>query len=184
MAALNPLSLGIGAGLSLAGMAWSAIKGGQANRANEQLVADQEQENESWYNNRRDYMDTVQGKSSVEMVRQAYEDRAKSDASTAAITGATGEAEIAQKTEANRSYNDAIRQIAGQGAQYTERNEGIYRQGLRDVYNKKMNINSAKAENAANLGQNVGSLFGTAATAGMFEQGMINKTPKPPKPKK
>jgi hypothetical protein len=168
--ALGPWGAVAGAGLSLAGQAWAAIKGGKANKANERMVNKQEQENESWYNNRRNYLDTTEGKSVTEQVRKAYEDRSKSDASTAAITGATPETEIAQKTEANQSYNDAIRQVASQGQQYTQQNEGMYRQGLSDVYNAKFNINQNKAANAAALGQNVGNMFGTAATAGLFDK--------------
>jgi len=167
---MDPISLGIGGAVSLAGMAYSAIKGGQANRANEALIGKQEEDNEAWYNNRRDYMDTVAGKSAIEQVREAYEDRAKRDANTAVATGASGEQEIAQKTEANKSYNDAIRQIAGQGQQYAQQNEGIYRNSLQNIYNEKMGMNNQKAQNAANLSSNLGNMFGSVAMAGMFDK--------------
>ena len=167
---LNPLSLGIGGALSLAGMAYSAIKGGQANKANEALLSKQQEENEAWYNTNRDYMNTVQGKSAVEQAREAYEDRAKRDAQAAVVTGATGETEIAQKTAQNQAYNDVIRQIAAQGSQYTQQNEGIYRQTLSNIVNQKMALNQQKAQNAAALGQNAGNLMGTAAYAGIFNK--------------
>lgn len=167
---IDPISLGVGGALSLAGMAYSAIKGGKANKANEALISKQEQENEAWYNNNRDYMNTVQGKSAVEQVREAYEDRAKRDAQSAVVTGATAETEIAQKTAQNEAYNDALRQIASQGAQYAQQNEGIYRQSLQNLVGQKMAINQQKAQNAANMGQNIGNLMGTAAYAGLFNK--------------
>lgn len=167
---LNILTAGIGGALSLAGMAYSAIKGAKANKANEALIREQEADNEAWYNNRRDYFDTVQGKSAIEQVREAYEDRAKRDANTAVVTGATGESEIAQKTAQNEAYNDAIQQIAAQGSQYAQQNEGIYRNSMQNIYNMKMQMNQQKAQNAAALGQNVGNLMGTAAYAGIFNK--------------
>lgn len=175
---MDPLSLGIGGALSLAGMAYSAIKGGQANRAQEKLLRKQEEENESWYNNRRNYMDTAEGKSAIEQVREAYEDRAKRDAQSAVVTGATGEAEIANKTEANRAYNDALRQIAAQGSTYARQNEGIYRQNLSSLANSRMQLNQQKAQNAGNLAQNAGNLLGTVAYSGVFGSSTGNTGPK------
>ena len=52
---MDPISLGIGGVLSLAGMAYSAIKGGQAMKANDRLLNQQEAENKAWYNNNRNY---------------------------------------------------------------------------------------------------------------------------------
>ena len=167
---IDPISLGIGGGLSLAGMAYSAIKGGQANRANEALIDKQEADNEAWYNNNRNYFDTVQGKTAIEQVRKAYEDRAKRDANTAVVTGATAESEIAAKEAQNKGYNDAIQQIASMGGEYTARNEGIYRQGLADIARQRMGQNTMQMQNAANVAGNMGNLFGSAAYSGLFDR--------------
>lgn len=163
--------MGIGGALSLGGMVYSAIKGGQAAKANEQLLDQQQADNEAFRNNNRNYFDTVQGKSALEQVRQAYEDRQKKDATTAVVTGATPEAEIAMKDSQNRGYTDAVRQLAAQGGEYAARNEGIYRQTLSNIYQQRMGNNQMKMQNAANVGANMGNLFGMGAEAGLFDKG-------------
>jgi hypothetical protein len=168
---LNPMTLGIGGALSLGGMVYSAIKGGQAAKANERLIDQQDEQNEAFYNNSRNYFDTVQGKSALEQVRQAYEDRSKRDANTAVVTGATAETEIAQKDAANKGYSDVMRQLASQGGEYAMRNEGIYRQNLSNIYAMRMGVNGQQAQSAANLSGNMMNLFGAAAEGGLFEAG-------------
>lgn len=172
---MDPISVGIGGALSLGGMVYGAIKGGQAARANEKILTDAKQENESWFNNNRNYFDTVQGKSALEQVRQAYEERAKRNANTAVITGASAEQEVALQGAQSDAYNNAMRQLAGQGSEYASRNEMVYRQNLNNLMNKEMAINDQKAENAANLATNAGNLFGSAAMSGMFEKGAFAK---------
>lgn len=167
---LNPLTTGIGGALSLAGSIYAAVKGGKANRENEAIVKEQQEELEAWKNNNSNYLDTVEGKSMVEQAREAYDSRSKQDASTAVITGATPEAELAAKEASNKGFNDLYRNIASQGSQYARQNEGIYRQSLSNIYAQRMNINSQKAQNAANLGNNAGNMFGTAAYAGLFDK--------------
>ena len=154
-----------GGALSLAGMAYAAIKGGQANRRNTRLLNEYDAGNEAWYNNNRNYFDTVQGKSALEQVREAYEERAKRDANTAVVTGATPEAEIAMKAEANKGYNQSIRQLAQMGGDYSARNEGIYRAGLRDILQQRIGQNNLVAQSAANLSANVAGLYEDAASA-------------------
>jgi len=165
---MDPLSLAIGGGMSLAGSAYAAIKGGQAMKANDRLLDNQEAENKAWYNNNRNYFDTVQGKSAIEQVREAIEARRKNDATTAVITGATPEAEIAMKDSQNKGYADTIRQLATQGSEYATRNEGIYRNTLSNIYSQRMSNNMAKAQNAANVAGNMGNMFSSMATAGAF----------------
>lgn len=167
---MDPISLGIGGVLSLAGMAYSAIKGGQAMKANDRLLNQQEAENKAWYNNNRNYFDSVQGKSALEQVRDSMEARRKTDAGNAVIMGATPEAEIAMKDSQSKGYADAIRQVATQGSEYAARNEGIYRNTLNNIYAQKMGNNMMKAQNAANVAGNMGNMFGSAAKAGLFDK--------------
>lgn len=164
------MTLGIGGALSLGGMVYSAIKGGQAAKANENLLNQQEEQNEAFYNNSRNYFDTVQGKSALEQVRQAYEDRAKRDTNTAVVTGATAESEIAAKESQNKGYNDVMRQLASQGGEYAMRSEGIYRQNLNNLVAQRMGMNNMKQESASNVAGNMGNLFQVGAMSGIFDK--------------
>lgn len=167
---MDPMSLGIGGAVSLAGMAYSAIKGGQAMKRNNALLDKQEAENEAWMNNNRNYFDSVQGKSALEQLRESYDQRRQQDANTATITGATPEAEIAMKEAQNKGYSDAVRQIATQGSEYTARNEGIYRNQMNNIYNQRIGQNNQMAASAANVSSNIGGMFGDMATAGLFDK--------------
>lgn len=168
--AFDPISLGIGGALSLGGMVYSAIKGGQANKANTALLDKQQEENEAFRDNNRNYFDTVQGKSALEQVREAYESRAKTDRNTAVVTGATPEAEIAAKEAQNKGYNAAVNQLAGMGGEHAARTEGMYRQTLSQIYQNRMNQNANQAESASNVSGNMGNLLMAGATAGLFDK--------------
>jgi hypothetical protein len=167
---LDPVSLGIGGALSLGGMVYSAIKGGQANKNNQSLLNQQQADNEEFRNNNRNYFDSVGGKSALEQVREAYEARTKTDRNTAVITGGTAEAEIAAKEAANKGYNAAINQLAGQGSEYSMRNEGMYRNTLAHIFQNRMNQNNQTAESASNVSGNMGNLLQAGATAGLFDK--------------
>jgi hypothetical protein len=167
---LDPMSLGIGGALSLGGMVYSAIKGGQAAKANERLLDQQTEDNEAFRNNNQNYFDTVQGKSALEQVREAYEQRSKIDANTAVVTGASAETEIAAKGAQNQGYNSAMRQLAAQGGEYSQRNEMMYRNSLNNIYAQRMGINNMKAESAANVADGMMNMFGGAAEAGLFDK--------------
>lgn len=167
---LNPISLGIGGALSLAGLAYSAIKGGQANKANERLVNQQQEELESWRNNNQNYLDTVQGQSQMKAQKEAMDQRVRSDEQKAVVTGATDEAQLAARDSANRANAQATEALAVQGANYAQNVDARYRQGLAGIYQQRMGINQQKAANAQALGSNVGNLFGASAYAGLFEK--------------
>lgn len=172
---LNPVSLGIGGALSLAGLAYSAIKGGKANKANEALVNEQAEELEAWRNNNQNYLDTVQGQAQVKAQKEAMDQRVRSDEQKAVITGATDEAQLAARDSANRANAATTEALAVQGNQYAQNVDAQYRQGLASIYQQRMGINSQKAANAQALGSNVGNLFGTSAYAGLFERGAFKK---------
>lgn len=168
---LNPVSLGIGGALSLAGLAYSAIKGGQANKANEALVNQQSEELEAWRNNNQNYLDTVQGQAQVKAQKEAMDQRVRSDEQKAVITGATDEAQLAARDSANRANAQTTEALAVQGNQYAQNVDAQYRTGVADIYRQRMGINQQKAANAQALGSNVGNLFGTSAYAGLFQRG-------------
>lgn len=164
---ISPLQIGAGV-LGVGSTIFSAIKGGQANRENEQLLAEQQEKNEAFFNNRENFMDTNMASSVLERARKQYEDRAKISDSNAAVTGATGEQVIAEKTKLNEGYNDVVRNLAEVGTRYTQNNEWQYQNNLNRLLSTKMQLNQQKANNAANAASNAGNLFTSAALLGGF----------------
>ena len=159
---LSALQIGAGA-LGVGSTIFSAIKGGQANQENEQLLAEQQEKNEAFYNNRQNFMETNMASSVLERARKDYENRSKISDSKAAVTGASAEQQVAEKTKMNEGYNDVVRNLAEVGTRYTQNNEWQYQNNLNRLLSTKMQLNQQKANNAANAASNAGNLFTSAA---------------------
>jgi len=83
---MGPITAGLGVA-SLAGQIFGAIKGGQANRANQDLLNKQREDNEKFYNMNvnRDFLETNAAKGMFEQLRKQFRDRNK-EAATRRIT--------------------------------------------------------------------------------------------------
>ena len=161
---MDPLTIGLGVA-SLGGQLFGAIKGGQANNANEALLKQREEESNALFKSRinRDFLQTNAAKGVLEKIRKQYENADKGIAGRAAITGASDEAVVAQKTANNENLNDATSNIAQGATAYQDNAENQFEQSKNAMLSAKMGVNSAKAANAANLASNAGNLLGTAA---------------------
>lgn len=155
-----------GAGVSLAGKAFSAYKGGQANKANQKILDSQLAENQAEYDNegKKSFLETNAAKDITKQMNEGLEDSQKANASRAAITGASDEAKVAANTGANKTFVDGISRLAANATQYQNQQKAIYRQGKSALLNAQMGINNQKAQSAANLGDNAGDLASTVAT--------------------
>jgi len=167
---MDPITAGLGVA-SLAGQIFGAIKGGQANRANQDLLNKQREDNEKFYNMNvnRDFLETNAAKGMFEQLRKQFRDRNKVVENTAAVTGGTAEAEIAAKSSNQENYNDAVNSIAQNATGYQQGQEAIYRGQENAIDNRQMDINTQKAQNAANVFSNAGQLMGAASTLPGFE---------------
>lgn len=159
---MDPVTLGLGA-VSLGSQIFSAIKGGQANKANEELLRQQQEQNEAFYNNNQNFFDTNMAKSVLEKARERYQDNTKTSESKAEVTGASAEQQVAEKTANQKGYNDVVKNLASTGTRYTMDNERSYRNNLNRLMATKMQLNQQKADSASNAASNAGELFGSAA---------------------
>lgn len=162
------MSSGLGIGLGALGFGTSiygAIKGAQANEDIENLINKQSAENEAYFSSRinRDYLDTNAAKGIVEHLRKRYQDQVRTIDSKGETTGATAESTIAAKSKANEDYNQGINRVAQKATDYQFANERDYRYSLSDEYNKRIGLESNKANNALNLAGAGANLMGTAA---------------------
>jgi len=160
---------------SLAGNIFGAVKGAQANKANQNLLNKEREENEAFYNNRvnQDFLETNAAKGIFEKLRKNLKDANKQAENTKEVTGGTAESEIASKSANQENYNDAVNNLAQNATSYQTRQEGIYRGEKSRLNNEERRLNENKAQNAANLAGNAGNLMGTAASM----EGFNNVTP-------
>lgn len=161
---ISPASGVVGIGASI----FSAIKSAQAVKRNKQLLDKQEEKQEALYNLNQNFMDTNVAKNIIEQARKSYLRNKQISDSSAAITGASAEQQIATETASNEGLNQAIGNLAGMGTQYEMQNQARYDNNLQRMLAQRMAMNDQQAESAANLASNASDLFGSSALLKAF----------------
>lgn len=152
----------IGAGLGLA----SSIAGGVANRKarrkQEQMIAQQQKENQAWYD--RTYnADPTKRADTVRLLTQMQEqikNRNKSAKGRQAVMGGTEDSTTAVKEANNKTLADTTSQIVAANDARKDNIEQQYMNRKNQLQNQQMGIEAEKAADTANA---VAGVAGTAA---------------------
>lgn len=152
----------IGAGLGLA----SSIAGGVANRKarrkQEQMIAQQQRENQAWYD--RTYnADPTKRADTVRLLTQMQEqikNRNKAAKGRQAVMGGTEDSTTAVKEANNKTLADTTSQIVAANESRKDSIEQQYRERKNQLQNQQMGIEAEKAADTANA---VADVAGTAA---------------------
>ena len=152
----------IGAGLGLA----SSIAGGVANRKarrkQEQMIAQQQKENQAWYD--RTYnADPTKRADTVRLLTQMQEqikNRNKAAKGRQAVMGGTDDSTTAVKEANNKTLADTTSQIVAANDARKDNIEQQYMNRKNQLQNQQMGIEAEKAADTANA---VAGVAGTAA---------------------
>lgn len=152
----------IGAGLGLA----SSIAGGVANRKarrkQEQMIAQQQKENQAWYD--RTYnADPTKRADTVRLLTQMQEqikNRNKAAKGRQAVMGGTEDSTTAVKEANNKTLADTTSQIVAANESRKDNIEQQYRERKNQLQNQQMGLEAEKAADTANA---VAGVAGTAA---------------------
>jgi hypothetical protein len=152
----------IGAGLGLA----SSIAGGVANRKarrkQEQMIAQQQKENQAWYD--RTYnADPTKRADTVRLLTQMQEqikNRNKAAKGRQAVMGGTEDSTTAVKEANNKVLADTTSQIVAANDARKDNIEQQYRERKNRLQNQQMGLEAEKAADTANA---VAGVAGTAA---------------------
>lgn len=152
----------IGAGLGLA----SSIAGGVANRKarrkQEQMIAQQQKENQAWYD--RTYnADPTKRADTVRLLTQMQEqikNRNKAAKGRQAVMGGTEDSTTAVKEANNKTLADTTSQIVAANDARKDSIEQQYRERKNQLQNQQMGMEAEKAADTANA---VAGVAGTAA---------------------
>lgn len=152
----------IGAGLGLA----SSIAGGIANRnarkKQEQMIAQQQRENQAWYD--RTYnADPTKRADTVRLLTQMQEqikNRNKAAKGRQAVMGGTDDSTTAVKEANNKTLADTTSQIVAANDARKDNIEQQYMNRKNQLQNQQMSIDAEKAADTANA---VAGVAGTAA---------------------
>lgn len=160
-----------GAGIGAIGSIYGAIKAGKERKKLNRFIGQQETENEAKYNRDYygDYLQRADSQAVMKQMRDTLRDKNKQDQSTAAITGATPEAQLAQMESTNKAVGNTMSQLGAMGAQFKDRVDDRY-MARKDVLNNMRygNMNSSAQSGEALMsnslglaGQSVSGLFKT-----------------------
>lgn len=152
----------IGAGLGLASSIAGGIANRKARRKQEQMIAQQQRENQAWYD--RTYnADPTKRADTVRLLTQMQEqikNRNKAAKGRQAVMGGTEDSTTAVKEANNKVLADTTSQIVAANDARKDNIEQQYINSKNQLQNQQMSIDAEKAADTANA---VAGVAGTAA---------------------
>ena len=163
-------------GLGLLGGLFGGIKAGKQRKKAQRALNEEKTYNENLFN-KEYYSDPLERSDSAALLRNLREglkERSKSSAATAAITGATPEAVLADKEAGNKTISDTMSNLGAMNAQYKDNVMNRYLNQRQNLYNQQQQINGQNAQSWTNFMQN--GLGAAINSAGSIGQTLLNKT--------
>ena len=152
----------IGAGLGLASSIAGGISNRKARRKQEQMIAQQQRENQAWYD--RTYnADPTKRADTVRLLTQMQEqikNRNKAAKGRQAVMGGTDDSTTAVKEANNKTLADTTSQVVAANDARKDNIEQQYRERKNQLNNQQMGIEAEKAADTANV---VAGIAGSAA---------------------
>lgn len=152
----------IGAGLGLASSIAGGIANRKARRKQEQMLAQQQRENQAWYD-RRYNEDPTKRADTVRLLTQMQEqikNRNRAAKGRQAVMGGTEDSTTAVKEANNKTLADTTSQIVAANEARKDAIEQRYQQNKRSIQGQQMQMEAEKSADTANA---VAGVAGTAA---------------------
>ena len=164
----------IGAGLGVASSIFGGISARKARRKQERMLAQQEKENQAWYD-RKYNEDPTKRADTVRLLTQMQEqikNRNKAAKGRQAVMGGTEDSTTAVKEANNKTLADTTSQIVAANEARKDDIESQYQARKNAIQNKRMGLEAEKAADTANVAAGVA---GTAANiAATIDGGLVN----------
>lgn len=152
----------IGAGLGLASSIAGGIANRKARRKQEQMLAQQQRENQAWYD-RRYNEDPTKRADTVRLLTQMQEqikNRNRAAKGRQAVMGGTEDSTTAVKEANNKTLADTTSQIVAANEARKDAIEQQYQRNKRSIQGQQMQMEAEKSADTANA---VAGVAGTAA---------------------
>ena len=152
----------IGAGLGLASSIAGGIANRKARRKQEQMLAQQQRENQAWYD-RKYNEDPTKRADTVRLLTQMQEqikNRNRAAKGRQAVMGGTEDSTTAVKEANNKTLADTTSQIVAANEARKDAIEQQYQQNKRSIQGQQMQMEAEKSADTANV---VAGVAGTAA---------------------
>lgn len=165
----------IGAGLGVASSIFGGISARKARRKQERMLAQQEKENQAWYD-RKYNEDPTKRADTVRLLTQMQEqikNRNKAAKGRQAVMGGTEDSTTAVKEANNKTLADTTSQIVAANESRKDAIEGQYQARKDAIQNKRMGLEAEKAADTASVAAGVA---GTAANIAATIDGGLGKS--------
>ena len=152
----------IGAGLGLASSIAGGIANRKARRKQEQMLAQQQRENQAWYD-RKYNEDPTKRADTVRLLTQMQEqikNRNRAAKGRQAVIGGTEDSTTAVKEANNKTLADTTSQIVAANEARKDAIEQQYQQNKRSIQSQQMQMEAEKSADTANV---VAGVAGTAS---------------------
>lgn len=169
----------IGAGLGVASSIFGGISARKARRKQERMLAQQEQENQAWYD-RKYNEDPTKRADTVRLLTQMQEqikNRNKAAKGRQAVMGGTEDSTTAVKEANNKTLADTTSQIVAANEARKDAIEGLFQERKDAIQNKRMGLEAEKAAGTASVAAGVA---GTAANIAATIDGGLGGVKKAP----
>ena len=154
----------IGSGIGLGTSIYGNIKAGKESRAMNKMIKRKKRDLDSYYKGElaKNTLDTEFAKSSMKKIREQLDERRKRSDSTAAITGASDEAKVAEKANDSKSISDAVTSLAQYGSQRKDALRREYMGRKDELFAARMGVSQGRVQSALNLSNNGWNAIGSA----------------------
>ena len=149
----------IGAAAQVGSSIYGAIKSSQANKRAEELLRNQRDENQKWYDQKmaEDYTRRSDVQNVLRKQRELLQEQYKRARATNVVAGGTDESVALQKAAANEAMGETMANVAAQSADYKESIEQQYRAQDAALNQQQIANEQAKAQGIATAAGQVGS---------------------------
>lgn len=163
----------IGAAAQVGSSIYGAIKSSQANKRAQQLIQNQRDENQKWYDQKmaEDYTQRTDVQNVLRKQRELLQEQYQRARATNLVAGGTDESLALQQAAANNAMGDTMADIAANAASYKEGVENQYRAKNAELNQQQIGVEQAKAQSIATAAGQVGS-----AVSGLMTGAVGNKT--------
>ena len=159
----------IGAAAQIGSSIYGAIKSSQANKRAEQMLQNQKDENQKWYDQKmaEDYTQRSEVQNVLNKQRELLQEQYKRARATNLVAGGTDEQMALQQQAANEAMGDTMSTIASGATAYKEEIENQYREKDAALTQQQIANEQAKAQSIATAAGQVGSAVSGLMTGGM-----------------
>jgi hypothetical protein len=149
----------VGAAAQIGSSIYGAIKSSQANKRAEQLLKNQRDENQKWYDQKmaEDYTQRTDVQNVLRKQRELLQEQYQRARATNIVAGGTDESLALQKAAANEAMGETMADIAANAASYKEGVENQFRAQDAALNQQQIANEQAKAQSIANAAGQVGS---------------------------